>query len=101
MALARLIRTVAGIVAAKIVAEILMRLLGDNPHNTVDSDIHYAGAWLVGPFKTIFSVGSAKASMAVNWGLAAIVYLAVAHVLASLIARGTPRRGVGRVRSAA
>ncbi|HEY2437633.1 MAG TPA: hypothetical protein VGH93_10650 [Solirubrobacteraceae bacterium] len=78
--------------AAIIVAAILLRVFGANPHNTVVSDIHDAGAWLVGPFKSIFSVGSAKASMAVNWGLAAIVYLAVAHLLAGLIVRATPRR---------
>jgi hypothetical protein len=100
MALARLIRSIAGIVAAIIVAAILLRLLSANPHNTVVSDIHDAGAWLVGPFKSIFSVGGAKASMAVNWGIAAVVYLAVAHVLASLLAR-TPRRGFGRARSVA
>jgi hypothetical protein len=97
MAIARLIRTVAWIVAAIIVAAILLRVLGANPHNTVVSDVHDAGAWLVGPFKSIFSVGSAKASMAVNWGIAAIVYLAVAHLLAGLIMRAPRRRGYGRV----
>lgn len=100
MALARLIRGIAGIVAAIIVAAILLRLLSANPHNTVVSDIHDAGAWLVGPFKSIFSVGDAKTSMAVNWGIAAVVYLAVAHVLASLLVH-TPRRGFGRVRPVA
>jgi hypothetical protein len=97
MAVARLIRTVAGIVAAIIVAAILLRVFSANPHNTVVSDIHDAGAWLAGPFKNIFSVGSAKGSMALNWGLAAVVYLAVAHALASLIIR-TPGRGYRRVR---
>lgn len=100
MAVARLIRGIAGIVAAIIVAAIVLRLLSANPHNTIVSDIHDAAAWLVGPFKSIFSVGSAKASMAVNWGLAAVVYLAVAHLLAGLIMR-TPRRGFGRVRPVA
>jgi hypothetical protein len=98
--IARLIRTIAAIVAAIIVAAIVLRLLSANPHNTVVSDIHDAGAWLVGPFKSIFSVGSAKGSMALNWGIAAVVYLAAAHVLASLIVR-TPRRGYGRVRPVA
>ena|ERR1700736_5656756 len=100
MALARLIRAVGGVVVAVIVAAILLRLLGANPHNTVVSDVHDAGAWLVGPFKSIFSVGSAKASMAVNWGIAAVVYLALAHLLAGLLLR-TPRRGFGRVRPVA
>jgi hypothetical protein len=100
MAVARLIRIIGGVVAAIIVAAILLRLLSANPHNTVVSDIHDAGAWLVGPFKSIFSVGSAKTSMAVNWGIAAVVYLAVASLLASLFMR-VPRRGFGRVRPVA
>ena len=101
MAIARLIRTVAWIVAAIIVAAIVLRLLGANPQNTVVSDIHDAGAWLVGPFKSIFSLGSAKATMAVNWAIAAVVYLAVAHLLAGLIMRAPRRRGFGRVRPVA
>jgi hypothetical protein len=97
MAIARLIRTVAWIVAAIIVAAIVLRLLSANPHNTVVSDIHDVGAWLVTPFKSIFSLSSAKATMAVNWGIAAVVYLAVAHLLSGLIMR-TPRRSFGRAR---
>ena len=93
MAIARLIRTIAWLVAAVIVAAILLRVLGANPHNTVVSDVHDAGAWLVGPFKSIFSVGGAKASMAVNWGIAAVVYLAVAHLLASAVVRGAAGAG--------
>jgi hypothetical protein len=97
MAVARLIRTVAAIVAAIIVAAILLRVFGANPHNTVVSDIHDAGAWLVTPFKHLFSLSSAKGTMALNWGIAAAVYLAVAHLLAALIMRA-PRRSYGRVR---
>jgi hypothetical protein len=100
MAVARLIRAVGGIVAAIIVAAILLRVAGANPHNAVVSDIHDAGAWLVGPFKNIFSVGSAKASMAVTWGIATVIYLAVAHLLAGLVPR-VPRRSMGRVRPVA
>ncbi|HLY47764.1 MAG TPA: hypothetical protein VKR21_01075 [Solirubrobacteraceae bacterium] len=97
MAVARLIRAVAGIVAAIIVAAILLKVFSANPHNTLVSDLHDAGAWLAGPFKHIFSLGSAKGTMALNWGLAAVVYLAVAHLLASLIMRA-PGRSYRRVR---
>jgi hypothetical protein len=34
-----------------------------------------------------------KLAMAVNWGLAALVYLIVGHIIASLLTRMTPRRG--------
>ena len=97
MAVARLIRTVAGIVAAIIVAAILLKVFSANPHNTVVSDIHDAGAWLVTPFKHLFSTDSAKGTMALNWGIAAVVYLVVAHVLAGLLTR-VPGRGYRRVR---
>jgi hypothetical protein len=97
MAIARLIRTLAWIVAAIIAAAILLRVLGANPHNTVVSDVHDVGAWLVTPFKNLFHVGGAKVTMAVNWGIAAVVYLAVAHLLASLFMR-VPGRSFGRRR---
>jgi hypothetical protein len=95
MAVARLIRTLAWIVAAIIVAAILLRVLGANPHNTVVGDVHDVGAWLVSPFKGLFSLSSAKGTMALNWGIAAVVYLAVAHLLSSLIMRA-PRRTYSR-----
>jgi hypothetical protein len=51
---------------------------------------------LVGPFKDIFSIKNPKVSIAVNWGLAAVVWLVVGSVIASLIARIAPR-GTARV----
>jgi hypothetical protein len=91
MMLARLIRTVATIVVAVIVAAVLLRVLGANPHNVVVRDVHDVGQFLAGPFKGLFSVGGAKATMAVNWGIAAAVYLIVGHLTASLIARAAVR----------
>jgi hypothetical protein len=88
MAVARVIRTVVGIVVAIIVVAIVLRLVGANPANQIVSDIHDAGAWLVGPFKDVFSVRGAKLNMALNWGLAALVYLVVGGFLARLVARG-------------
>jgi hypothetical protein len=36
---------------------------------------------------------NAKVALAVNWGIAALVYLVVGHLIASLISRvATPRR---------
>ena len=91
MVIARVVRTIAAIVAAVIVAAILLRLLGANSHNVIVGDIHDAGRALAGPFKGLVSTSSAKASMAVNWGIAAVVYLAIAHLIARLIASTVPR----------
>jgi hypothetical protein len=90
--LARLIRTLASLIALVIVAAIVLFILGANPSNGIVSAIHDAGAWLVGPFKNLFSIHNAKLAMAVNWGLAALVYLVVGHLIATLLARMTPRR---------
>ncbi len=101
MALARLIRTAAGVVAAVIVIGIVLKLVGANPHNVVVSDIHDAGAWLTSPFNNVFTVKSANWHIVLNWGLAALVYLIVGGLIASLLARSTPSWRYRRVGPAA
>ena len=90
--LARIVRALAGLIALIIVVAIVLFVLGANQSNAVVSAIHDAGAWLVGPFKNLFSIHKPKLAMAVNWGLAALVYLIVGHFIASLLVRMTPRR---------
>jgi archaellum component FlaG (FlaF/FlaG flagellin family) len=92
IAIARLIRLVALAVAAVIVAAIVLRLLSANPANSIVKDLHDAGQTLAGPFKNLFSIKNPKTAMAVNWGIAAVVYVIVGGFLASLIARVQPRR---------
>ena len=92
LALARLIRALAGLVALLIVVAIVLFVLDANPSNGVVKAFHDAGAWLAGPFKNLFSIHGAKLAMAVNWGIAALVYLVVGHLIASLLERRTPRR---------
>jgi len=92
LTLARLVRTLAGLIALVIVAAIVLFVLGANAGNDIVRAIHDAGAWLVGPFKNLFSIRKPKVAMAVNWGLAALAYLVVGHLIASLLARMTPRR---------
>lgn len=91
IAIARLIRLAAAVVAAVIVAAIVLRLAGANPANAIVKDLHDAGQALAGPFKNLFSIKNGKTAMVVNWGLAALVYLVVGGFLASLIARMSPR----------
>jgi uncharacterized membrane protein YfcA len=92
LALARFIRTLAGLIALLIVVAIVLFLVGANPANAIVRDIHDAAAWFVGPFKNLCTIHNAKLAMVVNWGLAALVYVIVGGVIASLIARMTPRR---------
>jgi CDP-diglyceride synthetase len=101
MAIARVIRTATGIVVALIVIAIILRVVSANPHNTIVSDIHDAGQWLTGPFHNIFSVRGAKWNLALNWGLAAVIYAIVGGFLASLLARGAAQSRFTRARPVA
>jgi hypothetical protein len=92
IAIARLIRLVALAVAGVIVAAILLRWVSANPANAIVSDLHDAGQALAGPFKNLFSIRNATTAMAVNWGIAALVYVVVGDFLARVIARSQPRR---------
>jgi len=98
--IARVVRLAAWIVAAVIVAGILLVLHNANMGNVIVRDIHDAASFLVGPFKNVFSPKSHKVDVAVNWGLAAVVYLLVGSLIARLLVRMAPH-GVVRSRTAA
>jgi hypothetical protein len=84
--LARLVRFVAGVIAAIIVAGILLVVLEANPANDIVNAVHDVAEWLVGPFDDMFTLDDKKAEVAVNWGIAAAVYLIVGMIVAGLIA---------------
>ncbi|MGZ6565544.1 MAG: hypothetical protein ACXVH1_39500 [Solirubrobacteraceae bacterium] len=83
--LARVVRLIVGIVVVIIVAGIVLVLLKANPTNTIVSDVHDAARWLAGPFDGIFNFHNARVALAVNWGLAAVVYLIVGGLIARLL----------------
>jgi len=85
--LARLVMLVASIVAAIIVAGILLVVLEANPSNTIVEWVTDAARWLAGPFKELFTIDNAKTQVAVNWGIAAVVYYVVASLIARLLRR--------------
>ena len=85
---ARIIRAITWGVVAIIVAAILFKVFEANPSNDVVSTITDWARWLVGPFKDLFSIDNAKTAVAVNWGLAALVYLIVGTLIARVFARG-------------
>jgi hypothetical protein len=89
--LARVVRIVVGIAAAIIVAGILLVVLKANPTNSVVSAVHDTAHTLVGPFDGMFSFHSARAAIAVNWGIAALAYLVVGGLIARLLGGRTRR----------
>jgi hypothetical protein len=99
-ALARAVRTATTIAVVLIVAGILVHVLDANTSNGIVSAINDAAKWLTQPFHNVFSPDNAKTKIAVNWGLAALVYAVVGGFLASLLARsaiaGAARRPMRR-----
>ncbi len=93
--LARLVMTVAALVALLIALAIVLRDVGANQTNTIVEGIHEGANFFAGSFTGLISFGGhPKRAITVNWGIALVVYLIVGAVIASMIAR-IGRRGVG------
>lgn len=86
--LARVVHLVVSVVVLIIVAGILLVVLDANPANSIVSQVHDWARSLAGPFDGMFSFHSADVAIAVNWGIAAVVYLFVGGLIARLIGRG-------------
>ncbi len=93
--LVRVVQLVVSVVVLIIIAGILLVVLKANPANSIVSEVHSWAHWLAGPFDGMFSFRSANTAIAVNWGIAAIVYLLVGGLIARLIG-GTRRRPLER-----
>ena len=89
-ALARLIEIVVAVVAAIIALGVLLVVLSANRSNEIVKAILDAAEWLVGPFKDVFSIDDHKLEVAVNWGLALVVYCAIGRLVAGLLRRPRP-----------
>ena len=94
--LARMIKLAAALVVGVIVAGILCHVLGAHASNGVVSTIYDVDRVLVSPFRGLFSLSDHKLEIAVNWGIAAIVYaLAAALLVRLLLSAGTVGSGGG------
>ena len=83
--LARMVKLAGALVVGVIVAGILCHVLGANASNDVVSAIYSVDRVLVAPFSGLFSLDDHKLEIAVNWGIAAIVYGLAATLIARLL----------------
>ena len=84
---ARIVSLITSIVVGLIVVAIVLVLLEASRKNGIVDWLIGAGDWLSTPFHSIFSLDSHKATVAVNWGLAAVVYGLVGGFIARLLRR--------------
>lgn len=84
---ARIVSLITSIVVGLIVLGIVLVLLEANRDNAIVDWLVGAGDWLSQPFHGIFALDGRKATVAVNWGLAALVYALIGGFVARLLRR--------------
>jgi hypothetical protein len=86
--LARLVMTIAVLIALLIGLAIVLRDVDANAGNTIVKGIHEGANFFAGAFTGLISFnGHAKRAITVDWGIALLVYLLVGAILSSLIGR--------------
>lgn len=87
--LARLVMAVAALIALLIVLAIVLRDVDASATNSVVKGIHEGANFFAGAFTGLitWSGNHPKREITVNWGIAALAYLIVGAIVASLIAR--------------
>ena len=85
--LARAVILLTGAAALVLVLAILLTLLEANRSNDLVQLVRDAAGILAGPFDGLFALDSNKAEKAVNWGIAAVVWLALGRLVARLLLR--------------
>ena len=84
---ARIVRLITSVVVGLIVVAIVLVLLEANRDNAIVDWLVGAGDWLSQPFHGIFQPDGRKASVAINWGLAAVLYGIAGGLIARLLRR--------------
>jgi hypothetical protein len=85
--LARVVSLITSVVVGLIVIGILLVLLEANRDNSIVDFLLEVGEFLVEPFDNVFKPDGRKARVAVNWGLAAVVYAIIGGLIARLLRR--------------
>ena len=84
---ARVVSLITSVIVGLIVVAVVLVLLEANRDNAIVDWLVGAGDWLSQPFHGIFSMDGRKASVAVNWGLAAVIYAVIGGFIARLLRR--------------
>ncbi|MDQ4026116.1 MAG: hypothetical protein M3217_11620 [Actinomycetota bacterium] len=85
--MARTILLIASLVFLVLIVGIALVALDANPQNVIVVVVTGVAGFLVGPFDGLFIVRDAQLETAINWGIAAFVWLIVGLLLAGLLRR--------------
>jgi predicted Kef-type K+ transport protein len=85
--MARIVSLITSVVVGLILIGIVLVLLEANRDNAIVGWLLDAAGWLAEPFDNVFSMDSRKERVAVNYGLAALVYGIAGALIARLLRR--------------
>ena len=83
--LARIVDLITMVVVVLIVLGIVLVVLKANPDNAIVETILDGARYLAKPFDAIFELDKRRTEIAVNWGIAAAVYLLVGRLVSRLL----------------
>lgn len=90
--MARFVSALAAVIAFILVVHIILVAVDASTTSTPVKDIGDLAAKLAWGFRSLFTFDSAKLTVFVNYGLAALVYLLVGGAVVRLFRRTTPAR---------
>jgi hypothetical protein len=85
--IARAVILLTSAVALVLVLAIVLTVLEANRSNDIVQLVRDAAGILAGPFDGLFTLDSNKAEKAVNWGIAAVVWVALGRLVGRLLLR--------------
>src|SRR5438270_8575031 len=89
LTLARLVRFAAAVVVGIIALAIIFVVSGASGSNGIVGTVNEWAGTLTSPFHNVFSTSSHKGTIALNYGLAMLAYLALAAIVSGLLTRST------------
>jgi hypothetical protein len=92
---AQLVRVAGLVVLVLLGLGILFSVLDANVHKWLVADVEDAGRWLASPFRQTFMLHDAKLRLALNWGIALVIYAILAPLVGKLV-RQLPSKLAGR-----
>ena len=88
--LARIVNLITAAVVGLLVVGIALVVLEANKSNDVVNWLLDAARFLAGPLDDVFKLHNHKVAVAVNWGLALLVYVVVGRTVAGFLRRRRP-----------
>jgi hypothetical protein len=85
--LARAVMLLTGAAALVLILGIVLTVLEANRSNDIVQVVRDAAGILAGPFDDLFKLDSNKGEIAVNWGIAAAVWLLLGRLVTRMLVR--------------